>query len=324
MTPKYTDLSDVYCTAYKLADLIKGGHYSNIFYYEIHEEVDPTGIYNCLEGLEAFQDRSKEYYNIFIEMFTMHGWVDEFPATIHIALKIGDEWFLAKECGFNYYLGSGPTGILKLREACFNKKITAFAFEGNLDDWIKMKFGKPLKLAINRKSADTRQFEKICKVLEQLTPEMQRRSEQFQDLTEDNIRDRILVTLNTHFKGRGHAESKNRKGKTDITIRTRNGLNELIFELKIWKGIKTLKEAIAQLGGYISWHNNYCGIIIFNYNQNFSAVLSEVADFLTEKYNLNIEKSNLTNEFRFNMAHQTDMYKSIATHLVLVNLNSGK
>ena len=66
--------------------------------------------------------------------------------------------------------------------------------------------------------------------LQYLTIDMQRRPEQFQDLTEENIRDRMLVPLNTVFKVRGHAESKNRKGKTDILVRTKDNLNEHIFE----------------------------------------------------------------------------------------------
>jgi len=316
MTP-YTDLSVITDNAYKLADLINGGHYSNIFYYEFHEEVDPTGIYNCLEGLEGFQKMAEGFDKIFISQ----GFVDELPANIHIALKVADEWFVAHDCGSNYYGGYGPSGILKIRESCATKSVTAFASDDNFEDWINKKFGKTRKpLASERKSADAIQFEKLRKALQYLTVDMQRRPQQFQGLTEENVRDRMLTTLNATFKNRGHAESKNRKGKTDILLRTKDGLNEHIFELKVWKGIQTLEEAIEQLLGYISWHNNHCGIIMFCYLKSFTTVLSEVEKLLQHNYDFDKREKFIDNEFRFRLTHQTDNKKTIQTHLTLINL----
>lgn len=313
----YTDLTIITDNAYKLADLISGGHYSNVFYYEFHEEVDPTGIYNCLEGLAGFQKKTEEYVKIFISQC----FIDEVPANIHIALKVADEWFIAHDCGANYYGGYGPTGILKIREACAKHGVIGFASDENFDDWIKKKFGKTNKpLASERKSIEAIQFEKLCKALQYLTVDMQRRPQQFQGMTEENVRDRMLTNLNVAFKSRGHAESKNRKGKTDILVRTKDGLNEHIFELKIWKGISTLSEAIDQLLGYISWHNIHCGIVIFCYNKNFTTVLSEVEKFLQDKYNFDKREKFIENEFRFKLKHQTDINKIIQTHLTLINL----
>ena len=218
----YTDLSIITDNAYKLADLINGGHYNNILYYEFHEEVDPEAVFNCLEGLESFSERAEEFNIIFFS----HGFVDELPATIHVAIKISDEWFIARDCGSNYYLGYGPTGILKLREACAKKNVASFAKEENFEEWLKKKFGSPKKpSATDKKSIDQFQFEKLIKALQYLTVEMQRRPKEFQDLKEENIRDRMLTPINVIFKGRGNAEAKNRKGKTDILVKTKDGLN---------------------------------------------------------------------------------------------------
>jgi hypothetical protein len=313
----YTDLSIITDNAYKLAELINGGHYINIFYYEFHEEVDPTGIYNCLEGLEGFQERAAKYDKIFIGP----GFIDELPAVIHIALKVADEWFIAHDCGSNYYSGYGPSGILEIRKACATRNITAFAFDDNFEDWIKAKFGKSTKpLPSERKTAEAIQFEKLCKALQYLTVDMQRRPLQFQGLTEENVRDQMLIPLNAVFKGRGYAESKIRKGKTDILIRTKDGLNEHIFELKVWNGIKTLIDAIAQILSYVSWHNNHCGIIMFCYNKSFSSVLDEVEQFLQTNYSFDKREKYIENEFRFRLTHQTDDRKTIQTHLTLINL----
>ena len=316
---EYTDLSIIENSAYKLADLINSGHYNNIFYYEFHEEVNQSEIYNCIEGLEGFSERVSKFYEIFMS----YGYVDELPAVIHIALKVGDEWFIARDGGSNYYAGYGPMGIHKLREACYNKKITAFASNDNFEDWIVKKFGKPRKALPNeRKSIDAIQFGKLLKALQYLTVDMQRRPEQFQDLTEENIRDKMLTPLNVVFKGRGHAESKNRKGKTDISVRTKDGLNEHIFELKVWGGVQTLSDTINQIGGYLAWHNNYCGIIFFCYNDDFTSILNKSEEFLIENYNYDKREKVHDNQFRIRMTLQTDSKKSIETHLVFINLKN--
>jgi hypothetical protein len=316
----YTDLSFHADSAYKLAELINGGHYTNIFYYEFHEEVDPDGIYNCLEGLEGFKERAQDFNEIFI----CHGYIDELPARIHIALKVADEWFISHECGSNFYGGFGPTGIIKLREACAKNNIMAFAPEDNFDNWIKKKFRTvKMPLAYAQRASETKQFEKICKTLGYFTVDIQRRAVQFKDVTEENVRDIMLVPLNTTFKGRGHAESKSRKGKTDIVIRTKEGLNEHIFELKVWKGIKTLSDAIEQLLGYVCWHNDHCGIIMFNHNKNFTSILQTVETYLKHHHNFDKKEQKVENEFRFKLKHQTDNLKFIQTHLILVNLNAG-
>ncbi len=315
----YQDISIVTNNAYRLADLINGGHYNNILYYEFHEEVDPTGIFNCLEGLESFSKRSEKFYKIFLS----YGYVDEWPAIINVAIKIADEWFIARDCGSNYYLGYGPTGILKLREACANKNVVGFASMDNFEEWLKKKFGNPKKSsATDKKSVDLIQFEKLIKALRYLTIDMQRRPDQFQSLTEENIRDKMLTPINVTFEGRGNAEAKNCKGKTDILVRTKDGLNEHIFELKVWDGIKTLKEAVSQLQGYLSWHNNYSGIIMFCYNSDFTSILNEAETYLTKEFNFDKREKYIDNEFRFRLSHSTDKFKTIETHLTFINLKT--
>lgn len=315
----YTDLSIVESSAYKLADLINGGHYNNIFYYEFHEEVNHTEIYNCLEGLKDFSERVNDFYEIFLSP----AYIDEVPAVIHIALRVGNEWFIARDGGSNYYAGYGPMGIHKLREACFNKKITAFVSNDNFEDWIINKFGKPRKTSSNeRKNIDAIQFGKLLKALEYLTVDMQRRPDQYQNLTEENIRDKMLTPLNVVFKGRGEAECKNRKGKTDIAVKTKDGRNEHIFELKVWGGIQSLIDAISQIGSYLAWHNNYCGIIFFCYNDGFTSILNKSEGFLKETYNYESREKLHDNQFRVRIPLQTDSKKSIETHLIFINLKA--
>lgn len=315
----FTDLSIISNNAYKLADLIEGGHYNNIFYYEFHEEVSPDGIHNCLSGLKAFQERASDSYKIFFS----YGYVDELPAEIHVAVKIADEWFIAKDCGSNYYLGFGPSGILKMRKACASKGVMGFVSDENFDDWIKNKFGNPRKpLATERKNQDANQFKTICTKLGHLTVDMQNQPQEYQGLNEENIRAKMKTLLSIIFQGRIFAEAKNCKGKTDILIKTKDGLNEHIFELKVWEGIKTLEKALKQLCGYLGWHNNYCGIIVFCYRKSFTNILNEAEKYLQANFSFSYREKE--NEFRFRMPHQNDENKNVETHLVFINLNCNK
>lgn len=313
----YQDISIVKNNAYKITDLINGGHYNNILYYEFHEVVDPTGIYNCAAGLDAFTERSNDFYNIFLA----DGYVDEEPAIIHVAVKLADEWFIAHDCGSNYYLGYGPTGILKLREACANNNVAAFVSKDNFEAWLQLKFGAPQKPSkSDKKSTEQLQFVKLIKSIQFLTNDTQRRPEQYQGLTEENIRDRMLLPINVILNGRRNAEAKNCKGKTDILVKTKDGLHEHIFELKVWEGIETLTKAIEQLQGYLSWHNNYCGIIMCCYQSNFTRILQKVEQYLAENFNFHKRENHVSNEFRFRLQHPTDKFKHIETHLTFINL----
>ena len=311
------DISLITDNSYRIAEIINGGQYNNILYYEFHEQVNPQKMHNCIEGLELFSERSNEYYKIFLSQ----GMVDENPAIIHIVVKLSNIWFIARDCGSNFYMGYGPTGILKLREACFNRNILGLVFEGNFEEWLIQNFDSSHLDLINQKeNIDHIQFNKLIKSLRYLAVDMQRRPEQFKGLKEENIRDRMITPINMSFEGRGNAEAKSCKGKTDILVRTSDGLNEHIFELKVWRGIKDLIDAIEQLKGYLCWHNNYSGIIMFCYNSNFTEILNKAEQYLISEFGFDKRQKYIQNEFRFKLTHPTDEYKSIETHLLFINL----
>ena len=110
--------------------------------------------------------------------------------------------------------------------------------------------------------------------------------------------------------------------RTDILVKTIDGLNDHIFELKVWDGIDTLKEAIEQLQGYLSWHNNYCCIIMFCYKSDFTSILKKVEQHLTDNFNFGKREMVIKNGFRFKLQHPTDKFKHIETHLTLINLKT--
>lgn len=104
---------------------------------------------------------------------------------------MADEWFIAQDCGSNYYVGYDPTGILKLREACANKNVAGVASEDYFEEWLKQKFGSQEKAAkSDKRNVNQLQFEKLIKSIQFLINDIQRRPEQYQGLKEEDIRDR--------------------------------------------------------------------------------------------------------------------------------------
>lgn len=298
-------------TAFDLAKIIEGGNYTNILYYEFHEEVDADGIYNCWEGFEWFIEQSQEFYEIFID----RGYEDEFPAVISIAVRISETWYIAEGIGFNYYTGTAPRGILTLREACFNKKILARVFNQNFRSWVTENLSISSGL-----DSDLVQFEKIMHTLRYMAVSMQKTPRSYDGLSEEDIRDRLWMPLNTIFEGRASAESKNVCGKTDLMIKTEDGMDEHVFELKVWNGIKGFVNAIEQLRSYISWHNGNAGLIIFSYVESFSNILDKMFFTLKDIDGIGNVDMIQSNEFRFQIYNQSDDQKSILTHLLVVNL----
>ena len=122
---------------------------------------------------------------------------------------------------------------------------------------------------------DEKEYQHILKVLSDMTLVMERAPTAFKNLYEEDFRDFFIAVLNTHYEGNATGETFNKAGKTDILIRD-NGRNVFIAECKIWRGAKGLSEAIDQLLSYLSWRDTKAAVIIFNRNQDFSHILSEI------------------------------------------------
>ncbi len=68
----------------------------------------------------------------------------------------------------------------------------------------------------------------------------------YAQMGEEDRRQTIVATLNTHYAGRAAAEAFNVAGKTDILIR-HDGRNLFICECKFWEGPAGFTETIDQL-----------------------------------------------------------------------------
>jgi len=81
-------------------------------------------------------------------------------------------------------------------------------------------------------------------------------------LNEEQIRDVLLIGLNTQFEGNVGGEVFNGAGKTDILVRV-DDRNIFIGECKIWKGPKTVTDALNQLLSYLVWRDTKAALLIF-------------------------------------------------------------
>jgi hypothetical protein len=105
-------------------------------------------------------------------------------------------------------------------------------------------------------------YEKILEIISLAGNDMERRVLSHKDRNEPELRDVLLASLNSHKDIFSSGESFNKRGKTDILV---SSVNKTIFiaECKIWRGKKSLQEAIAQLLSYLTWRDNRVALIVF-------------------------------------------------------------
>ncbi|MFF7117495.1 hypothetical protein ACFY91_35020 [Streptomyces albogriseolus] len=79
---------------------------------------------------------------------------------------------------------------------------------------------------------------------------------------EEEIRNLLLIGLNSHFEGQAAGEVFNNTGKTDILIRV-DDRHIFIGECKIWRGPKTISDTLDQLLGYLTWRDTKAALLLF-------------------------------------------------------------
>lgn len=106
------------------------------------------------------------------------------------------------------------------------------------------------------------QYEQVLAVLHNARNALERSPSITARMGEETIRDLLLVFLNAQFEGAAAGEVFNASGKTDILIRVEDR-NIFIAECKIWKSPKTIRDALAQLLGYLTWRDTKAALLLF-------------------------------------------------------------
>ena len=171
-------------------------------------------------------------------------------------------------------------------------------------------------------------YEQILEIIFLAGNDMERRVLSHKDRSEPELRDVLLASLNSHKDLFSFGESFNKIGKTDILV---SSVNETIFiaECKIWRGKKSLQEAIAQLLSYLTWQDNRVALIVFYKNREFLSSLQGIPDivisfFQERELKLSIAKeykADVKNIFRFICSHPADKSREIFFTILMFDLS---
>jgi hypothetical protein len=105
-------------------------------------------------------------------------------------------------------------------------------------------------------------FGHILSVIGMQSRQIEQSPSTYVGMGEEDRRQTIVATLNTHYEGRAHAEAFNNEGKTDILIR-HDGRNLFICECKFWNGPEGFTHTIDQLFHYTGWRDTKLAIVMF-------------------------------------------------------------
>ncbi len=133
---------------------------------------------------------------------------------------------------------------------------------------------------------------------------------------EEELRDFILATLNTHYEN-ASGETFRKIGKTDIHILFENQA-AFIGECKVWRGNEAFESAIQQLFNYSTWKDIKVTLIFFNkQNKRFQSILSKIDTWVkTNSKSHTHEKANTWDCIYF----RKDMEVDVKLHVVAFDL----
>jgi hypothetical protein len=120
-------------------------------------------------------------------------------------------------------------------------------------------------------------YDHILEVIRAVGRGLERSPGSFSGAEEEVLRDHMLVTLNTHYRGATYAEAFNGEGKTDILIRVYDR-NAFIGECKWWAGPKSAEEALTQLFGYTTWQDSRVALIFYVPTKDMMATIDKAKE----------------------------------------------
>ncbi len=97
-------------------------------------------------------------------------------------------------------------------------------------------------------------YEFILRIIRHVSRSYESTPRALTKLAEEDLRDLVLGSLNTHFDGGAAGERFRKGGKTDICNEHENRA-AFVAECKLWKGKKALNDAMNQLLGYLTWRD---------------------------------------------------------------------
>lgn len=160
-------------------------------------------------------------------------------------------------------------------------------------------------------------YQEALRVLKNTRNQLERSPSVAAKLDEEEIRDILLMGLNSQFQGTAGGELFNGDGKTDILIRE-GDRNIFIGECKVWSGPRTMEGALDQLFRYLVWRDTKAAILLFIRNRDVSAVIEKAVGKIEEHPNhkRSTPRQDGDEEFEFTMHQQDDVNREIRLALL--------
>lgn len=122
-------------------------------------------------------------------------------------------------------------------------------------------------------------YREILAVLKDAGSTMERTPNSYRSMGEEDLRNVLLASLNSSFKGAATGEAFRNNGKTDICIEAENRA-AFVAECKMWTGEKEVPSAIDQLDSYLTWRDCKTALIYFVRRKDFLSVAKKMGEVL--------------------------------------------
>lgn len=163
-------------------------------------------------------------------------------------------------------------------------------------------------------------FGEIIEVIRSTTEVMERLPRTAREMSEESLRDLILIGLNNQF-GPATAESFNSNGKTDIYLPVEGSSGSVfIAECKIWKGAAGLGRAVDQLLGYLTWRDTKAALIVFQRSGSRDDVWAKIVEAV--RGHASYKRDRGSGGTVFTLASAADSAREIHVAVLLVPLLS--
>lgn len=128
-------------------------------------------------------------------------------------------------------------------------------------------------------SIEATNYREILAVLKDAGSTMERTPNSYRSMGEEDLRNVLLASLNSSFKGAAMGEAFRNNGKTDICIEAENRA-AFVAECKMWTGEKEVSSAIDQLDSYLTWRDCKTALIYFVRRKDFLSVAKKMGEVL--------------------------------------------